>query len=94
MHSQLLEATDLFKQATDALKAQTRELVDYYASDLADIAVNLIGGWLLLRDAQLENRQLELLRVYLAQHLPEMRSKGLALLHADPAGLNAMEAIL
>jgi alkylation response protein AidB-like acyl-CoA dehydrogenase len=94
LHARLLEATDLFKQATDALKAQSREMVDYYASDLADMAVHLTSGWLLLKDAQLENRKLELLRVYLAQHLPEIRSKSEVLLHADPAGLQAMEAIL
>lgn len=94
LHARLLEATDLFKQATDALKAQSREMVDYYASDLADMAVHLSGGWLLLKDAQLENRKLELLRVYLAQHLPEIRSKSEVLLQADPAGLQAMEAIL
>ena len=94
LHAQLLEATDLFKQATDVLKAHSRPMVDYYASDLADMAVYLTGGWLLLRDAQSENRKLELLRVYLAQHLPEIRSKGQVLLHADPAVLQAMESIL
>ncbi|MBN1370361.1 MAG: hypothetical protein JW987_00250, partial [Anaerolineaceae bacterium] len=94
LHAQLLEGNELFKRATDALKAQSRQMVDYYASDLADMAVYLTGGWLLLKDAQLEKRKLELLRVYLAQHLPEVRSKGEVLLHADPAGLEAMEAIL
>jgi len=94
LHAQLVEANDLFKRATDALKAQSRQMVDYYACDLVDMAVYITGGWLLLKDAQLESRKLDLLRVYLAQHLPEVRSKGEALLQADPAGLQALESIL
>jgi hypothetical protein len=94
LHAQLVEANALFKQATDALKAQSRQMVDYYSSDLVDMAVTLTGGWLLLKDAQLERRKLDLLSVFLAQHMPEVRSKVEVLLHADPAGLQAMETLL
>jgi alkylation response protein AidB-like acyl-CoA dehydrogenase len=93
-HASLLQATALFKQATDALKGQSREMVDYYASDLADMAVYISGGWLLLKDAQAQGRKGDLLRVYLAQHLPEVKSKGEALLQADPAGVAAREEVL
>jgi hypothetical protein len=93
-HANLLQATALFKQATDALKGQSREMVDYYASDLADMAVHITGGWLLLKDAQEQSRKVDLLRVYLAEHLPEVKSKGEALLQADPAGVMAREEVL
>jgi hypothetical protein len=36
----LIEETELFKVATDILKEREREVIDYYASDLADIAVS------------------------------------------------------
>jgi hypothetical protein len=94
LQAQLLEINALFKQAADALKAQSRGLVDYYASDLASLAAHLICAWLLLRDARLSARKLELAHFYLAEYLPEMRSAGESVLRADPAGLEAAEDIL
>ena len=44
----LIEVTEQFKQATDVLKEKEREVIDYYASDLADMAVYLVNFWLVL----------------------------------------------
>ena len=94
LHDQLVEATAQFKQATDALKAHGREVVDYYASDLANMAVYLLGGWLLLKDARQSRRKGELARVYLAEHLPEIHSAWERLQRAEPPPLQALAEVL
>jgi alkylation response protein AidB-like acyl-CoA dehydrogenase len=46
------EATALFQRSIDHLKEQDdRALIDYYAADLADMAVYVVTSWLALRDA-------------------------------------------
>ncbi len=49
LKASLVEETELFKQATDVLKAKEREVIDYHASDLADMAVYLVNSWLMLQ---------------------------------------------
>ena len=68
LKSRLVEQTALFKQATDALKEQGREVIDYYASDLADMAVYLVNAWLLLRDGHVSVRKAELAKIYMREH--------------------------
>lgn len=94
LKAQLVQATALFKQATDALKSKEREVIDYYASDLAEMAVLLINSWLLLKDGlRLESKQ-ELARFYLSEHLPHIQACGQAILEADTTALVASEKLL
>jgi alkylation response protein AidB-like acyl-CoA dehydrogenase len=94
LKAQLVQATALFKQATDALKSKERDVIDYHASDLADMAVFLINSWLLLKDGlQLETKQ-EIARVYLSEHLPHIQACGQAILAADTTALVASKKLL
>jgi alkylation response protein AidB-like acyl-CoA dehydrogenase len=69
----LIEETAQFKQATDALKEKEREVIDYYASDLADMAVYLVNFWLVLQDGLGSERRRELARLYINEHLPKVQ---------------------
>ena len=54
----LTELTGLFAQAVDALKASPeRDRVDYYAVDLVEMAIWVVGGWLMLRDTSARRGQ-------------------------------------
>jgi alkylation response protein AidB-like acyl-CoA dehydrogenase len=90
---QLLEATDLFKRATNSLKERQRDIIDYYAVDLVDMACYLVNSWLLLRDGKVAPRKLELAKVYIAEHLPEVHRAGEAILAGDDAPLQARAKI-
>jgi alkylation response protein AidB-like acyl-CoA dehydrogenase len=70
---QLNEETAQFKLTTDILKAKQREVIDYYASDLADMAVNLVNSWLMLQDGRVSERKRELARLYINQHLGQVQ---------------------
>jgi 3-(methylthio)propanoyl-CoA dehydrogenase len=93
LKAQLVEATGLFKRATDSLKERERDLIDYYATDLVDMACFLVNSWLLLWDGRLEVRKLELARVYLAEHLPDIHRSGEAILAADSAALQSRQLL-
>jgi 3-(methylthio)propanoyl-CoA dehydrogenase len=69
LQQRLVEATAQFKTTTDFLKEKEREVIDYYASDLADIAVYLVNSWLMLRDGRISERKRELARLYIDEHL-------------------------
>ncbi|MGC1377402.1 MAG: acyl-CoA dehydrogenase family protein [Anaerolineales bacterium] len=92
--SQLVEATGLFKRATDALKEKERDMIDYYASNLVDMAVYIVNSWLLLQDAHASERKRNLAQVYLAEHLPHIQAAGQAILTADALPLQARNSIL
>ncbi len=47
----LEESTEQFQKAVDHLKGQDRAVIDFYASDLVDMAAWIICSWLILRDA-------------------------------------------
>ncbi len=91
---QLIEATDLFKRATDSLKEKERDIIDYFASDLAEMAVYIINTWLLLQDAQASERKRNLAQVYLGEHLPRIQSAGQSILCADSMPLQVRGTIL
>lgn len=91
---QIIEASELFKQAVDGLKGKERDLIDYYASDLVNMAVYIVNSWLLLRDATLSERKRDLAQVYLAEHLPEVRSAYAVIIAADETPLAATETVL
>jgi Acyl-CoA dehydrogenase, C-terminal domain/Acyl-CoA dehydrogenase C terminal len=73
LKAKLVQETVQFKQTTDVLKAKDRSVIDYYASDLADIAVYLVNMWLLLRDGKVSERKRELVRLYIREHLPQIQ---------------------
>jgi hypothetical protein len=91
---QLVEATVLLRQASDALKAREREVIDYYAADLVDMAVYLVNAWLLLLDGGSGERKRDLARIYASEHLPHIRSAAQTILSADAAPLQARSTVL
>lgn len=96
LKSQVAEATALFKRSTDHMKECDREVIDYYASDLTDMGVTVVNSWLMLQDARLspKGRKGAMARVYIAEHLPLMRSAAAAIQAADPTPLQVRDAIL
>jgi alkylation response protein AidB-like acyl-CoA dehydrogenase len=69
LKARLIEETEQFKHATDVLKEKEREVIDYYASDLADMAVLLVNSWLMLQDGLVSERKRELARLYINEHI-------------------------
>ncbi len=93
LQQRLVEANDLFRRAADHLKACERDLIDYYAVDLVNLACWLVNSWLLLRDSLASPRKLELARTYLAETLPQIHRAGEAVLAADPTPLQTRASI-
>jgi alkylation response protein AidB-like acyl-CoA dehydrogenase len=91
---QLSEANELFKRATDNLKAKSRPVIDYYASDLVDIAAWLINSWLLLQDGALQECRRDLARVYIMTNLPNIRRAAGIVLAADETPMQVQEKVL
>jgi alkylation response protein AidB-like acyl-CoA dehydrogenase len=94
LKAQLVEVTGLFKRATDSLKGKERDIIDYFASDLVNMAAYIVNAWLLLQDAEVSERKHNLARVYIAEHLPGIHSAGQAILCADSTPLEARGSIL
>jgi hypothetical protein len=94
LKGQLVEATDCLKKATDMLKAQERDLIDYYASDLVNMAVYILNSWLLLQDARVSERKRDLAQVYLAEHLPDVARANQSILNANAVPLQARNTVL
>ncbi len=80
---QLSEETLQFKLVTDILKARPREVIDYYASDLADMAVYLFNSWLMLKDGRVSERKRELARLYINQHLTQVQLARQAIINSE-----------
>lgn len=94
LKAQLDEATAVFKQATGRLKGYEREIIDYYAADLVDMAVYVVNSWLLLQDARLSERKKSIARVYMAEHMPQVQSASAAINAADATPLQVRETVL
>ena len=94
LKAQLTEATELFQQASDALKAQEQEIIDFYASDLTDMAAYIVNSWLLLQDALVSERKADLAQVYINEQLPKVRQAGAVILKADDTPLKVREKVL
>jgi alkylation response protein AidB-like acyl-CoA dehydrogenase len=90
----LEEATEQFRKAVDHLKVQDRMLIDFYASDLVDMAAWTICSWLLLRDSALLPSKKALFRAYLADVLPKIRVAGEVVLNCSTAVLDAKKTLL
>ncbi len=90
---QLSEETDQFKLATDILKAKERQVIDYYASDLADMAVYLFNSWLMLQDGRVSERKRELARLYINQHLVQIQQSRQAIINSGEMPLQTRSSI-
>lgn len=93
LKAHLIEETAQYKMATDALKAKEREVIDYYASDLADMAVYLVNFWLMLQDGCLSERKRDLARLYINEHITQVESARQAILHANDGPLQMRSSI-
>jgi hypothetical protein len=89
------EATALLNRSIDHLREQgDRELIDYYASDLVDVAVRVLTSWLVLQDARASELKRELARVYIGENLPKICGGAAMLQTGDRAPLQARDSLL
>jgi alkylation response protein AidB-like acyl-CoA dehydrogenase len=94
LKQQLEEATALLKKCEDSLHEKDRPVIDYYASDLVDLAVYTINSWLLLQDARLDERKADVARVYIADVMPKARSHAATILAADATPIQVKDRVL
>jgi alkylation response protein AidB-like acyl-CoA dehydrogenase len=95
LKGQVEEATTLLNRSIDHMKElDDRALIDYYAADLADMAVHVLTCWLTLQDARSAERKRELARVYISETLPRFRGRMAMLQASDPAPLQARDLLL
>jgi alkylation response protein AidB-like acyl-CoA dehydrogenase len=92
--TQLMEATALYQKAVDHLKGQERPVIDYYASNLVDMAAWIICSGLILRDAIFLEGKKNLARAYLADVLPKIQVAGAVVLGSSLAALETQHALL
>jgi 3-(methylthio)propanoyl-CoA dehydrogenase len=90
----LVELTALYQKAVDHLKPMERDVIDYYACDLVDMAAWLVCSWLLLRDTAVLDSKKPITRAYIAMILPKMRAAGETVLTTSAAPLAARAALL
>jgi 3-(methylthio)propanoyl-CoA dehydrogenase len=91
----LTELTGSFGRAVEALKAlPERDRVDYYAVDLVEMAIWVVGGWLLLRDTSVAEHKKPLARAYVASLTPKVRAAAEVVLASNPAPLEAIAVLL
>jgi hypothetical protein len=83
LKSQLIQSNELFKRSIDILKSHERDIIDYYAVDLANMACYLVNSWLVLQDAVHTERKADLARFFIAEHLPDIHRAGEAIACAD-----------
>ena len=94
LKGQIVEATELLKKATDTLKSKERDLIDYYASDLVNMAVYVLNSWLLLQDACASQRKRDLTQAYLAEHLPDVARANESIINANAVPLQTRNTVL
>jgi alkylation response protein AidB-like acyl-CoA dehydrogenase len=94
LKDQLCDETIEFRSATNHLKDQEREVIDYYASDLADMAVYLVNSWLMLQDGRVSERKRELARMYIGEHLPQVLRARQAIMNAWKLPQETRDSIL
>ncbi len=94
LKSQVVEATELLGRSADHLKECSTEMIDYYGSNVVDIATTVINSWLLLQHARTDAHKQAIAQVYIAEHLPKIRSAVAAVQAADPAPLKNRDTIL
>jgi len=91
----LAELTGLFGLAVGGLKAlPERDRVDYYAVDLVEMAIWIVGGWLLLRDTNAAEHKKPVARTYVASLAPKVRAAAEVVLASNPVPLEAIPVLL
>ncbi len=91
----LTELSGLFGRAVDALKASPeRDRVDYYAVDLVEMAIWLVGGWLMLRDTSAAEDKKPIARAYVASITPKARAAAEVVLASSPVPLETIAVLL
>jgi alkylation response protein AidB-like acyl-CoA dehydrogenase len=95
LKNQVSDTTAVFNRSIDHMKEQDdRELVDYYAADLADMAVHVLTSWLVLQGARRDESKRELAKVYISEILPRFQARLAMLRASDPAPIQSRESIL
>ncbi|HDQ73165.1 MAG TPA: acyl-CoA dehydrogenase [Chloroflexi bacterium] len=95
LKEQMDESTALFNRSIDHLKElDDRDVLDYYAVDLVDLAAYVVNGWLMLQHAPESERKREIARVYIAETVPKIRGKVATLQTVDPAPLQMRDILL
>jgi hypothetical protein len=105
--ARLSSSTELFKGCCDKLHEQERDVVDYFGSDLMDMAAAVFNSWLLLRDARgaaspgstgadaaTAARKADLVRAYCAEHLPRSDAAGAAIMALELTAILNRQRIL
>jgi hypothetical protein len=95
LKTQLVEATALFNRSIDHLKEEESvSVIDYYASDLADLALYVINSWLVLQAARESDWKGALARFYIGETTPKIRGKVAILQAIDATPFEAKDVIL
>jgi hypothetical protein len=95
LKSKLEEATALLNRSIDHLKEEeVRTHIEYYASDLSDLALLVINSWLLLQAAQESEWKQAVARFYIGECMPKIKGKVAVLQAIDPTPLEARDVIL
>ncbi|MBN2386951.1 MAG: acyl-CoA dehydrogenase family protein [Anaerolineales bacterium] len=94
LKEQLVAANILFKGSVAILKEKARPVIDYHASDLADMAVHLVNSWLLLRDAALRESKRDLAQVYIPTSLTRIHAAARAIGNASDIPLQVQARLL
>jgi alkylation response protein AidB-like acyl-CoA dehydrogenase len=94
LKDQLVEATALMNRCADHLKECPSDVVDYYACDMVDIAVQVCNGWLLLQHAREHAQKKPIAQVYIGAHLPLVYGAVRAIQAADVSPLKNRDVIL
>ena len=91
----LCDLTERFDAAVGALGGlPERDRVEYYAVDLVEMAIGIVGGWLLLRDTNVAENKKPVARAYVASLVPKVRSAAEVVLASDRVPLEAISVLL
>ena len=90
----LAETVALFKECCDRLHGAERDVVDYFGSDLMDMAAAVVNTSLLIRDSAVQERKVDLVKAYASEHLPRAQAAGRAILSGDMTPILAKATIL
>ena len=92
----LVELTELAsaRPSTRSRPLPERERVDYYAVDLVEMAVQVVNGWLVLRDTTVAEHKKPVARAYVASAASKVRAAAEVVLAANPVPLEAIPVLL
>ena len=91
----MCDLTERFDEAVGALKGlPERDRVDYYAVDLVEMAIGIVGGWLVLRDTNVAEGKKPVARAYVAALVPKVRSAAEVVMASNPVPLEAISVLL